>query len=229
MFRATMTPGLDSMKKLMKIDIVSDVSCPWCIIGYSALAAALAKLAPQLSAQIAWKPFELNSAMPAEGEHLGEHLHRKYGATPADLQQNRQMITARGAALGFKFNFREDGRIYNTFNAHRLLFWARNFNRQTELKLALFGLYFSEGGNPSDVGQLLQAVEKAGLPKEEAGKILESDQFAAEVRAEEAKYQAMGISSVPTFIINDQYTITGGQPVDAFVEILSDLAAKESL
>ena len=217
------------MKKLLKIDIVSDVSCPWCIIGYSSLSAALAKLAPQITAQIAWKPFELNPAMPAEGEHLGEHLHKKYGSTPEDLQQNRQMITVRGAALGFKFNFREDGRIYNTFYAHRLLFWAKSFNKQTELKLALFGLYFSECGNPSAVEQLLQVVKQVGLPVEEARKILASDQFVAEVRAEEAKYQGMGIASVPTFIINDKYTITGGQPVEAFVEILKDLAAKDSL
>jgi predicted DsbA family dithiol-disulfide isomerase len=216
------------MNPKLKIDIVSDVSCPWCIIGYQSLSAALKQLAPQLGAEIAWKPFELNSAMPAVGEHLGEHLQKKYGSTAADVEQGRAMLTTRGAALGFQFNFKPDARIYNTFNAHRLLYWARQFNKQTELKLALFALYFSEGGNPSDVEQLLQVVAKVGLPQDEARALLQSDQLVKEVRAEQAKYQSMGISSVPTFIINDQYTITGGQLVESFVQILTELAAKQT-
>ena len=217
------------MSKLLKIEIVSDVSCPWCVIGYTSLTLALNKLAHKISAQIAWLPFELNPDMPAEGQQMGEHLHEKYGSSKEDVDQARNMITERGAALGFQFNFRDEGRIYNTFNAHRLLYWARQHEKQTELQLALFKLYFTEGGNPGNAGQLVQAAARAGLPADEAGKILDSDLFAREVREEEAKYLAMGIHSVPTFIINDQYRFIGGQPVDEFVATLEKIAAEETL
>jgi len=216
------------MSQSVKIDIVSDVSCPWCIIGYTSLSLALNKLMPQISAQIAWHPFELNPAMPVEGQKLAEHLHEKYGSTKADIEQAKNMITARGAALGFQFNFKQDGRIYNTFNAHRLLYWSRQFDKQTELKLALFKLYFTEAGNPGNSAQLIQAVAKVGLPTDEAQKILATDQFVQEVREEEARYQAMGINAVPTFIINDKYKFIGGQPVDEFVATLEKIIAEEN-
>lgn len=217
------------MSVQLKIDIVSDVSCPWCIVGYQSLSLALAKLQPDLTAQIAWKPFELNPKMGAEGQHLGEHLHEKYGSTEAEVAQAKEMLKARGAAIGFTFNYQKDGRIYNTFNAHRLLYWARKFAKQTELKLALFELYFTEGGNPSNTDDLLKAVAKAGLPVEEARNILATDLYAKEVREEEQKYLQMGIQSVPTFIINDKYKITGGQPVAEFVATLQKIAADESV
>lgn len=217
------------MSKHLKIDIVSDVSCPWCVIGYQSLAGALDRLAPEISARIAWKPFELNPRMPVAGQLLREHLHEKYGSSAADTEQTSNMITARGAALGFQFCFKENGRIYNTFNAHRLLYWARSFDKQTELALALFKLYFTEGGNPGNPEELIQTVGKTGLSKEDAKKILGSDQYVTEVREEEARYLAMGITSVPTFIINDKYKINGGQPVAAFVDALNKIAAEETL
>ena len=213
------------MHKQLTIEIVSDVSCPWCIIGYKSLSQALNKLAPQVSANISWRPFELNPKMPVEGQLLGEHLHEKYGSSKADIDQTTNMITARGAALGFQFNFKDDRRIYNTFNAHRLLYWARQFNQQTELKLALFGLYFSEGGNPGDSEALIKTATKVGLSPNEARKVLESDQFAKEVHAEEAKSQDQGINMVPTFIINDKHVITGGMPVEEFVAKLEQIVA----
>lgn len=216
------------MSHNLKIEIVSDVSCPWCVIGYQSLSAALSQLAPQISSKITWHPFELNSAMPAEGEGLDEHLHKKYGSSKADMEQTRNMITGRGAALGFQFNFKEDGRIYNTFNAHRLLYWSKQFGKQTELKLALFGLYFTEGGDPSNIEQLLKVVEKVGLPVEDARHLMQSDELTQEVRAEQKKYLSMDISSVPTFIINDKFKITGGQPVATFVEMLNEIVAKET-
>ena len=217
------------MHKFLNVEIVSDVSCPWCIIGYKSLALALQKLSPQVSAKIAWKPFELNPKMPPEGQHLGEHLHEKYGSTKADIDQTRNMITARGAALGFEFNFKDEGRIYNTFNAHRLLYWARQFDKQTELKLALFGLYFTEAGNPANAEELVKTAAKVGLVADEASKILTTDRYAKEVRAEEAKYQAMGINMVPTFIINNKYKLTGGQPVEEFVVTLKKIIAEETV
>jgi len=217
------------MNKPLKIDIVSDVSCPWCIIGYQSLSAALDKLAPQVTTHISWKPFELNPNMPVAGQHLGEHLHEKYGSSAADIEQTSNMITARGAVVGFQFNFKENGRIYNTFNAHRLLYWARSFDKQTELKLALFKLYFSEAGNPDNTEELIKTVEKIGLSKDDARIILETDKFVRQVREEEARYQAMGITSVPTFIINDKYMINGGQPVETFVDTLTKIVAEETL
>ena len=216
------------MNQTFSIKIVSDVSCPWCIIGYKSLASALDRLAPGINAEIAWRPFELNPKMPAEGQLLSEHLHEKYGSTQTDMDQAKSMITARGAALGFQFNFRDEGRIYNTFNAHRLLYWARQFNRQTELKLALFELYFTRGGNPGHQDELTETIGKLGLPVEEARQILESDRYAQEVRDEESKYLEMGIHSVPTFIINGKYKITGGQPVDEFIATLKNIASKEA-
>jgi predicted DsbA family dithiol-disulfide isomerase len=216
------------MSVQLKIDIVSDVSCPWCIVGYQSLSLALATLQPDLSAHIAWKPFELNPKMCAEGQLLGEHLHEKYGSTEEEIAQAKNMLTARGATIGFTFNYHKDGRIYNTFNAHRLLYWARQFAKQTELKLALFELYFTQGGNPSNTDDLLKAVTKAALPLEEARNLLESDRYAKEVREEEQKYVQMGIQSVPTFIINDKYKITGGQPVEEFVSTLQKIIAEES-
>ena len=215
------------MTKTLKVDIVSDVSCPWCIIGYKSLSKALDKLEPQVTAIISWKPFELNPKMPAEGQLMGEHLHEKYGSSPADIEQTEAMITERGQGLGFEFNFKDGSRIYNTFNAHRLLYWARSFGKQTELKLALFGLYFTEGGNPGNVSELIETVQKVGLPMDEARKLLDSDQFAKEVREEEAKFLALDINSVPTFIINDHFKITGGQPVEAFIEMLTKLQTEE--
>ena len=215
-------------KSSLKIDIVSDVSCPWCIIGYQALTQALNSLDEQADAQVSWKPFELNPAMPAEGQLLVEHLQEKYGSTPADVEATRRMITNRGVDLGFNFDFRGNGRIYNTFNAHRLLFWSRKFGKQTELKLALFKLYFSDGGNPGSADDLIKTVKSVGLPEDEAAILLNSEELAGEVRAEEYRYQSMGISSVPTFIINEKYMITGGQPVEKFVEILKKIVSEEN-
>ena len=211
------------MKETIQIDIVSDVSCPWCVIGYSSIMQAIGRLTPKVECEISWKPFELNPKMSAEGQQLEAHLNEKYGSSHAEMEQTKNMITERGEALGFEFNFKEDGRIYNTFNAHRLLFWARQFNKQTELKLALFGLYFTEGGNPDKLEDMLGVVTKVGLSADEARKIIESDQYAKEIREEEAKYQAMGVNMVPTFIINNKYVITGGMPVENFVEKLEQI------
>lgn len=214
------------MTKILKIDIVSDVSCPWCAIGYHALSRALDKLEPQVTAIISWKPFELNPTMPVEGQLMAEHLHEKYGSSPADIRKTEAMIAERGKGLGFQFNFKDESRIYNTFNAHRLLYWARSFDKQTGLKLALFKLYFTDGRNPANAADLLEAVRTAGLPVDEAGKILDSEQFAKEVREEEAKFLAQQVNSVPTFFINDKYKITGGQPVETFIEMLQKVAAE---
>lgn len=210
----------------LTIKIVSDVSCPWCIIGYKSLTHALKNLGESVSADISWLPFELNPNMPIEGQDMGEHIQEKYGATPEQSAANREHIQKTGAALGFSFH--PVSRIYNTFDAHRLLHWAASENRQTDLKLALFDLYFSHAGNPSHKQQLLDAVTRAGLDKEQARTILESGQYTQEVRDLQQYSHQNGINSVPAFIINDKYMINGGQAVESFEKALRDISQKET-
>lgn len=206
--------------KPINIAIVSDVSCPWCIIGYSALAKAIESLDLQADVSLSWKPFELNPQMPDQGQDTREHLQEKYGATAEQSAQTRAMMKARGEEVGFSFNFKENGRIYNTFDAHRLLCWAQTEGKQTELKLALFDLYFSLGGNPSSHDHLLAVVSQIGLDRDSAEKVLASDQYSQQVRLEQEESRQMGITAVPTFIVNDQYMISGGQPEEAFKKML---------
>jgi predicted DsbA family dithiol-disulfide isomerase len=212
------------MSKILKLDIVSDVSCPWCIIGYKALESALQNLSPEIQAEITWQPFELNPAMPKEGQEINEHLTQKYGITVEQSEQNRAMIRQRGLDVGYEFGNRGGGRIYNTFDAHRLLHWAKEQNKQTELKLALFDLYFKQSGNPGDHQQLLDVVDKVGLDIELAKQILDSKQYEQEVRELQRHYQTQGISSVPAVIVNNKHLISGGQPADVFEQAFRDIA-----
>lgn len=212
------------MNKNLKIDIVSDVSCPWCIIGYQALNQALANLAPDIQADITWQPFELNPQMPKEGQEITEHITQKYGISEQQAVQNRAAIKERGLSVGYEFGNRGGGRIYNTFDAHRLLHWAHELGKQTELKLALFNLYFQQSGNPSDHQQLLSVVESIGLDVDVAKQILDSDKYTAEVRKQQQHYQSAGVSSVPAVIVNDKHLISGGQPREVFEKALKQIA-----
>ncbi|MFT5579066.1 MAG: putative DsbA family dithiol-disulfide isomerase [Paraglaciecola psychrophila] len=205
---------------VLKIDIVSDVSCPWCVIGYKALEQALTRVASSVSADITWRAFELNPDMPAAGQDVGEHIQEKYGASPEQSAGNRERISQMGADLGFEFSYAADNRIYNTFDAHRLLHWAKQHGKQNALKLALFDLYFTQRGNPSNAQQLLSSAESVGLDCVEAAEILASNRYTQDVRAEQQQNQQQGISSVPAFIINDKYMISGGQPVEYFEQAL---------
>ncbi|MCH8619632.1 DsbA family oxidoreductase [Undibacterium sp. TS12] len=215
------------MSKEIRIDFVSDVSCPWCIIGLKSLEQAIDKVGDDVSVQLHFQPFELNPKMVAEGQDIGEHLAQKYGATAEQTAKNREMIRARGAELGFAFNMATRSRIYNTFDAHRLLHWAELQGRQHALKVALFELYFSKGGNPSSHEELLQAVAEVGLDTAEAARILASDDYAADVREAERFYQQQGINSVPAIIINERHLISGGQPPEVFEQALRKIMAAE--
>jgi predicted DsbA family dithiol-disulfide isomerase len=208
----------------LKLDIVSDVSCPWCIIGYKALQTALQNLQGEVIADITWQPFELNPNMPAEGQEINEHLTQKYGITVEQSEQNRAMIKQRGLDVGYEFGNRGGGRIYNTFDAHRLLHWAKEQGKQSELKLALFDLYFQQNGNPSDHQQLLTVVESVGLDKSQAEEILTSCKYEQDVRELQRHYQSAGISSVPAVIVNNKHLISGGQPAEVFEQALRDIA-----
>ena len=209
------------------IDIISDVSCPWCIIGYKSLQSAIKELGNDSDIQLSWRPFELNPQMAVEGQGRAEHIQQKYGLSPAQSKANRQNLIDRGLDVGYEFSFPDAGRVYNTFNAHRLLHWAKDYSLQTELKLTLFDLYFQQGGNPSDENALLACVEEVGLPVSEAREILQSNKYASEVRADEELSQRQGISAVPTFIFDNKYMVSGGQPKETFVNVLKELE-KES-
>lgn len=210
----------------MKIDFVSDIVCPWCIIGLRALEQAIDAASDVVAPTITFHPFELNPAMPPEGQNIVEHVTEKYGATPEQSAGNRAGIRARAAELGFAMNGTADSRIYNTFDAHRLLHWAQIEGKQAALKNRLFALYFTEGGNPSDPEALVAVASDVGLDPGEARAILASDRYADAVRAEERHWQRAGISAVPAIIINDKYVIMGGQPAETFERALRAIAAE---
>jgi predicted DsbA family dithiol-disulfide isomerase len=212
------------MAKPIRIDFVSDVSCPWCVIGLKSLEQALGRVQEVASAELHFQPFELNPAMPPGGQDIGEHLFQKYGATPEQGAQTREMIRARGAELGFRFEMDQRARIYNTFDAHRLLHWAALEGRQHALKLALFDAYFTRGESPADHEVLLNAAAAVGLDRDEAARVLLENRYAAEVREREAYYQQAGINSVPAIIINERHLISGGQPVEVFEQALRKIA-----
>ena len=213
------------MPATLKIDFVSDVSCPWCAIGLQSLETALGRLDGEVQADIHFRPFELNPKMVPEGQDITEHLSEKYGSTPEQAEAARENIRQRGEALGFTFNMAKRGRIYNTFDAHRLLHWAEASGQQLALKKALFAAYFTNGEDPSNHEVLLRAVQVAGLDLDDAQRVLASDEYADEVREQEQFYLSQGIHSVPAVVINDQHLISGGQPPEVFEQALRQIAA----
>jgi predicted DsbA family dithiol-disulfide isomerase len=220
------------MPVALKIDFVSDVSCPWCVIGLAALDEALEKVKGDITAEIEFQPFELNPNMTPEGQDITEHITQKYGITAEQANANRENIRARGAALGFTFAMANDpgggrSRIYNTFDAHRLLHWAATvgLHEQKGLKQALFTAYFTHGKSPGMHANLVAAAIAAGLDGAEAQAVLSSDRYAAEVREREQFYKSQGINSVPAVIINDKHLISGGQPPEVFEQALRQIAA----
>jgi predicted DsbA family dithiol-disulfide isomerase len=214
------------MTQHLKIDFVSDVACPWCVIGLRGLEQALANATDAVEAEITFQPFELNPHMGAAGQNLVEHITEKYGSTAEQSAASRAMIRSRGAEVGFSFNMSEESRIYNTFDAHRLLHWARTVGRQRELKHALFKANFTHGANVSDHGALVDAAVAAGLDGDGAREVLASGRYAEAVRDAERTWISRGIRSVPAIVINDKWLISGGQPASAFEQALRGIAAE---
>lgn len=217
------------MTTSLKIDFVSDVSCPWCAVGLGALEEALGKLQGEVSAELHFQPFELNPQMGAEGQDIGEHLTQKYGSTAAQQVQIRETIRARGAEVGFAFNLAGRGRVWNTFDAHRLLHWAELDGapgQQHALKKALLAACHTRSQAMGDHGVLLACVREVGLDEARAQAILASDEFAQAVREREAFYTSHGIHSVPAVIINERHLISGGQPAAVFEQALRQIAAE---
>lgn len=217
----------------MKIDFVSDVSCPWCAIGLASLETALERLGPEVPVTLRFQPFELNPQMAPEGEDTAEHIAKKYGMPEAQVAQNREAIRERGAALGFMFNMDKRSRIYNTFDAHRLLHWAEVLDAEQgnagenalALKHAFLKAYFTDGQDPSSHDVLVRYATDAGLAAEPAREVLASGRYAEEVREREQYYHQRGIHSVPSIIIDDMHLIQGGQPPEMFEQALRQIAA----
>jgi predicted DsbA family dithiol-disulfide isomerase len=207
----------------MKIDFVSDVACPWCAVGLWSLDEAIKRLDGSIPIEMHFEPFELNPALPPEGEDAAEHLSRKYGAPPEQLAKSRAAIRERGAAVGFTFGDRP--RVWNTFDAHRLIHWAGLEGKQRELKHALLTAYHTHAENPGARDVLLRLAGEVGLDVDRAASILDSDEYAADVRARERHWQQLGIHSVPAVIIDDRHLISGGQPPEVFERALAQIAA----
>ena len=222
--------GMANSPVRLSIDFISDVVCPWCIIGLGGLDEALRQLDGQVEADVRFHPFELNPDMVPEGEDIAGHVARKYGATPEQSAGSRNQIRARAADVGFVINGGADSRIWNTFDAHRLLHWAglSGAAEQRTLKMALFSAHFTDGRNISDHGVLLEVVEAAGLDAGAAAAILGSDRFAQAVRIAEQTWRQNGISAVPTLIVEGRYVISGGQTGEVFAKALGRIAAEKA-
>ena len=219
------------MTRTLHIDFVSDIVCPWCVVGLGGLKTALAVLkAEGIEAEVRFQPFELNPGMAPEGENIVEHIGRKYGATPEQSAANRAMITQRAAEAwpGFEMRMGPDSRIWNTFDAHRLLHWAGTvgLDRQRALKEALFRAHFTEGRVMTDAGVLTDAAAAAGLDRQTAVEVLADDLYAAEVRAAEALWRSRGINGVPAVVVEGKWLISGGQPAGVFEEALRGMAGE---
>lgn len=210
----------------MKIDFVSDVACPWCAVGLNALERALERVGPELKVELHFQPFELNPTMPAEGADTVAYLSAKYGITAEQIARNQAVIRERGAAVGFAFGARP--RVWNTFDAHRLLHWAglQGDDRQRALKHRLLKAYHGEGRNPGAHDVLLELAGEVGLDVVAAREVLESGRYADEVRQAESFWQQAGIHSVPSIVVNDRHLIQGGQPPEVFEQALRQIAAE---
>jgi len=208
----------------MKIDFVSDVACPWCAVGLNALERALERIGDDIPVELHFEPFELNPTLAPEGADAAEYLRAKYGLSPEQLAKNRANIRDRGAAVGFAFG--ERAHVWNTFDAHRLLYWAGLEGKQRELKHALLRAYHGEGRNPGTHDVLVELAGEVGLDPLHAKAILETDEYAAEVRERERHWQQVGIHSVPAVIVNDRHLISGGQPPEVFEQALRQIAAE---
>jgi len=217
------------MKPSIKIDFVSDIACPWCAVGLGNLNQAIAQLSDKANFEVHFRPFELNPSMPSGGQDAIEHLTQKYGLTEEQVKSNQANIRAKALEAGFEFHPEGRKRVYNTFNAHRLLYWAAKeygLQKQAALKVELLNTYFCLAVNLDDQKNLLDAVARAGLDSQRAQEILNGAEFANVVRQEEATYTNAGINSVPSIILNDQYLLQGAQPVESFVDAFEHLIQK---
>lgn len=213
---------MSNLYKPLRIDIVSDVVCPWCVIGYRQLATALVQT--NTDYEIHWHPFELNPNMPSEGQNLREHIMEKYGSSVEESTASRERMMQAGQEVGFEFNFSDETRMHNTFDLHQLLHWAEQQGQMHELKQALFTAHFTDGRNISDKTVLADIAAETGLDHDEALAVLNEQRFAKEVRAAEQHWQQQGVQGVPAIIFNERHLVSGALGVESFTGILNQLA-----
>jgi len=206
----------------VRVDFVSDVSCPWCAVGLMSLQQAIARVGDAVTVDLHFQPFELNPQMAAAGEDAVEHLMHKYNLSGEQAARSGEAIRARGAELGFTFDMDKRRRVYNTFDAHRLLHWAglEGPDLQLALKQALLRAYFSDGEDVSAHDTLARLAQAVGLEGQRAREVLASDEYAADVRAQERYYTDAGVHAVPAVILNGRHLVSGGQPVEVFAAAL---------
>ncbi|MFT3977106.1 MAG: DsbA family oxidoreductase [Sphingomonas bacterium] len=215
------------MTRTMTFDVTSDVVCPWCVIGLLGLERALEATKDVVTPVIRLQPFELNPDMPPGGQDIGEHLREKYGAQAGSGGEVRERIRAMAAALGFEMAQRPGARIYNTFDAHRLIDWAQGEGDGLALAHALFRAYFTEGRDPGDPAVLAEAAREAGLDEAAAQAVIDGDARAAEVRAAEARWRGEGITSVPSIVVDGRYLIQGAQEPAAYERAIRRIAEED--
>ncbi|MEP4198801.1 MAG: DsbA family oxidoreductase [Aliishimia sp.] len=211
---------------VVQVDIISDVMCPWCIVGFKQLEMALGQTG--IGARVRWHPFELNPDMGPDGENTADHIMRKYGTSRAQSKEARAQLKDIGQALGFAFNFSADSRIVNSFKAHQLLDYAATKGLQHPLKLALFKAHFTEGRDVSCQTVLLEVAAANGLEAAEVETVLAQDRHAKAVRAQERVWAQNGISGVPTMIFNEKFVLTGAQGPQAYAHVLQDVLSGET-
>lgn len=203
----------------LRIDFVSDITCPWCAIGLRGLERAIARVGRPVDLQL--HPFELNPGIALEGEPIADYAARKYGVGADELAARQALIRERGAAAGLALAVRTH--VYNTFDAHRLLHWAGMQGRALELERTLLQAYHERGENPARHDVLLQAAGTAGLDEAAARELLYSAAYGNEVRESVRLWQQRGISSVPSVVFNGRHLISGGQPAEVFEQLLRHL------
>ncbi len=214
------------MKEQIKIDIVSDVVCPWCTIGYKRLEKAISEMSIQDLVEIEWHPFELNPQMPPEGQNIDEHLSEKYGSTLEQQKKSKDLLTTLGAELGFTFDYHDKLKVVNTLDAHILMDYAKAFGKQTELAMRLATAFYSESKDVSDRVILKQALQEVGLNADEALARLDNDEARYDIKSNASYWQSLGVNSVPTIIFNKKSGVTGAQPVEVYKEVLTSFLAK---
>ena len=210
----------------LKIDIVSDVVCPWCVIGFRNLKKAMEELKSELDFEISWKPYELHPEIPQEGYDKKLYMLQKFGS--ASNKSRYDEITKMGESLNFNFNFSKTERIPNTFMSHRLMWKSEEYNLQTELSEALFTAYFTDGLDIGSKEILSEISESVGMNKNEILNFLNSDEGGQETADLEMNFIEKSIGAVPTYFINDKYIIQGGQEPETFISFLRKIIQKEN-
>lgn len=210
--------------KHIHIDIVSDIACPWCAIGYARLDQAKQALSGEITFTEQWRAFELNPDDDAKPEPILQALARKYGRPESEMQVAQAEMMSIAKSLGINFEKMQERYTCNTFDAHRLVKWATPQDKATTLTKTLFEAYFGRAEDVSKTGVLLGCAEAAGLDTAEAKRILESDEFGQAVIDEEHAYQRAGVTAVPGFVLNEKYLISGAQETETLAEAFRNIA-----